>query len=252
MRSAYALILPRVAAVLLSGVIYSGVANSEEVNLEEANSEETNSKMASPQVTSPEVASSQEPKPRAALTENLWLPGSYRDLMPKLRASAEKLQATERCDKVLQGKLHASTRDEQNAVFFLVCRDSSRKTFPVLVDANAQEFEFPLTPEPEPEPEPEPRDLEAERQAYIQRSWASCESMFSHETRFMPKMQLLSEGQVEPLEEDGSLLFVIDFDAENLQGQPLQYRAHCSVADEEAQPVLQIQPRQKALQVQSR
>lgn len=189
----------------------------------------------------------------ADVTDNLWLPGSYLKLMPKLRKSAEKLEASERCDKVLEGKLHDSTRNEEHATFFLICRDASRKTFPVLVDANTLELDFPLWVEPEPEPEPEPRDLEAERRARIQHAWQVCEPLFAKETRFMQNMTLLTKGQPQPLEGgeggeggqggQGSVSFVIDFDAENLRAQPLHYRAHCTTTNEDAPPELVIEAR---------
>lgn len=177
----------------------------------------------------------------SAMTQNLWLPGSYHKLMPELRKGAEKLQATERCAKVLEGKLHNSTQDEGRATFFFICRDSERKTFPVLMDANTLELDFPLTPEPTP------RDLAAERRARIQQAWQQCESSFVRETRFMNKMTILTQGQPKPqTDEDGSVAFVIDFDAQNLHSQPLHYRAYCTSKDDGALPEMSIQPRRSA------
>lgn len=174
----------------------------------------------------------------SAITQNLWLPGTYYKLMPELRKGAEKLQATERCAKVLEGKLHSTTRDEAHATFYYICRDADRKTFPVLVDANTLELDFPLTPEPTP------RDLAAERRARIQQAWQKCESLFARETRFMNKMTLLTQGQPKAqFDDNGGVAFVIDFDAQNLHAQPLRYRAHCMSKDEESLPEMSIQPR---------
>ena len=185
----------------------------------------------------------------SALDDNvLWLPASYQmKLAPELRQAALKLEATERCARVLRGSLHDSTRGIEHAVFLLVCRDPQMKTFSVLADANTLELTL-VVPEKEEvseaeqeEPQPDPAEI---LKARIDALRQECEELFVRKTRFMKKLKRVEVARTDPqVDEQGDIRLSIPFDAESLQGKPLNYVAECSSAAEEAPATFVIKPR---------
>ena len=168
----------------------------------------------------------------------LWLPTSYQNLAPELRQAAKKMELKESCEKVLRGYLHDSSHSIDDATFMIVCRSPDRKTHSVLVNAQSLEVHYPIAVEAPAEPE---RDLEAELKARIEVVWKACEAQYQKKTRFMRNLITLTEGRPDPVvDEDGTISFSVDFDAESLQGAALKYRAPCRSVDDETPPKLSI------------
>ena len=165
--------------------------------------------------------------------EVLWLPASYQvKLAPELREAALRLEATERCERLMRGSLHDSTRGIDNAVFLLVCRDTQHKTYSVLADANTLELTYVVPPEPpaveEEQPQPDAAEL---LRARVDALRQECEQLFVRKTRFMKKLKRVQAGSEDPqVDEQGAITIYIPFDAESLQGKPLNYAAECSSA----------------------
>lgn len=174
--------------------------------------------------------------------KSLWLPASYQKLAVQLRQSALKLEATERCDKVLRGTLHDSSQGLDQAVFLLICRDRARKTFSALADANTLELSYPFAP---PEPLIEPADIAQQLQTRMDAMWEPCQTLYQSKTRFMRNLtRLTKEKPVPEVSDDQVLSLNIDFDAETAQGRPLHYRAVCQSADDGAPVEMKIRARQ--------
>tara|TARA_B100000446_G_C10490458_1_gene319404 strand:- start:326 stop:916 length:591 start_codon:yes stop_codon:yes gene_type:complete len=170
----------------------------------------------------------------------LWLPASYQKLAPELRQAAKKLEATETCDKVLRGYLHDSSRSMEEAVFLLVCRAPDRKTFSVLADAHSLELKYPLAVKKKAK-----QPVAVDVQKRVDTVWKACQTLYKDKTKFMRNLETLTEGQPHP-EVDatgGAVGFVVDFDAESLQGATLRYRASCSSPDDKTPPKLVIRAR---------
>ena len=174
--------------------------------------------------------------------EDLWLPVSYQELAPELRQAALKAEASDVCHKLLRGGIHGSSEGLDKAVFFLVCWDADRKTFPILVDANTLEFTFLKKPDPVEEdaeqsvPDPQER---------IDSVWAECQELYAKKTRHMKSLNTLTHGQPVPDVGEQHLEFQIDFDALSLQGESLHYRASCISANIETPTKLTIHGRKK-------
>ena len=167
----------------------------------------------------------------------LWLPSSYKKLAPELRQAALKAEATDQCVKLIRASLHESTTGLDQAAFLLVCKDSNNKTFPIIADANTLDFTY-LVVEPQG---PSEEELLQER---ITRVWQECQVLFQQKTRLMRNMQRLSEDQpTHQLDEQNLLTMDIDFDAENIKGDPLRYRATCSSHDQESPATIRIRSR---------
>jgi len=174
-------------------------------------------------------------KVMALNAQALWLPASYQELAPSLRKMALAVEEDERCVKVLRGSLHASSKREA-PIYNITCRGADRRTFAVIVDGLSADMEF------QGDAPVEIRGFDEKR---IQAAWQKCEEYLQKKTRFMHNMKRLQQGRPTP---DGSQLgavtFVLDFDAEDLQGKPLRYRATC-FASNDVPAKLSIGPRPK-------
>ena len=165
----------------------------------------------------------------------LWLPGSFQELAPELRQAAKNMEATDRCQKVLRGYLHDSSRSVDDATFMVVCRAPDRKTFSVLVNAQTLEVTYPFADDGKK------TYVGAELQARVDKVWKACKKLYESKTKFMRNLTTLTKGQPNPeVGEAGEVTLAIDFDAESLQGSPLNYRAKCYSADEKTDTKISI------------
>lgn len=167
--------------------------------------------------------------------QSLWLPTSYQELAPSLRKMALAVEDDERCVKVLRGSLHKSSQ-RQSPVFSITCRGADRRTFAVIVDGLTSEMEFQGDA---------PVEIKGFDEKRIQAAWEKCEEYLQKKTRFMHQMKRLKQGRPTPDSSQlGAVTFVLDFDAEDLQGKPLHYRATC-FASNDVPAKLSIGPRPK-------
>jgi len=166
---------------------------------------------------------------------SLWLPASYQDLAPGLRKMALAVEGDERCVKVVRGTLHASSQ-RQTPVYNITCRGADRRTFAVIVDGLTAEMKFQGDA---------PAVIRGFDEKRIQAAWQKCEEYLQKKTRFMHNMKRLQQGRPTPDSTHvGAVTFLLDFDAEDLQGKPLQYRATC-FASNDVPAKLSISPRPK-------
>ena len=169
----------------------------------------------------------------------LWLPASFQKLAPELRQAAKNMEATDRCQKVLRGYLHDSSRAVDDATFMIVCRAPDRKTYSVMVNAQTLEVTYPFADDGTK------TYVGAELQARVDKVWKSCKKLYESKTKFMRNLKTLTKGQPDPQVSDtGAVTLNIDFDAESLQGSPLNYRANCHSPDDKTDTKISIVARQ--------
>jgi len=167
--------------------------------------------------------------------QSLWLPASYQELAPGLREIALAVEADERCVKVMRGTLHASSQ-RHIPVYNITCRGADRRTFAVVVDGLTADMEFQGDA---------PVEIKGFDEKRIQAAWQKCEVFLQKKTRFMHSMKRLQQGRPAPDSSQlGAVTFILDFDAEDLQGKPLHYRATC-FASNDVPAKLSIGPRPK-------
>ena len=191
---------------------------------------------------------------------DLWLPASYKHLVPEFRKSALKLEETERCVRVISGKLKESTARTE-PVFILKCKNRDNKNYVALVNSKSLEINYPnrdLEAERDAKIAQIEADriaeiarleaeeiarLEAERIASIQSKYEECDGLYKAKTRYMKNMKELSRTEPDPAElSEGKASMVFDFDAVTLQGKKLNYRATCHI-DFESPTVVKIKGR---------
>ncbi len=87
--------------------------------------------------------------------------------------------------------------------------------------------------------------LEAERQEQARRGrlWQTCTAQLAAQTADMIAREWLTVAQPEPEVDEGRVRFNIDFNARNLTGTELKYRAYCDAIDQGETVTIEIHPR---------
>jgi len=158
----------------------------------------------------------------SALDENrLWLPKSYERIYLDLKRSAEAAESLDRCVTVLRGTIDFEQSTKAHPIFRIQCRQANGRTYNEMV--NGITYETLTTVEETEDMVAEKLDIQ--KQAY----WQQCNDAFVEKTRLFLDLSVLNE---KPEPEEFSLdhaLFRILFDAKDMDGNQLKYKAVCSV-----------------------
>ncbi len=175
--------------------------------------------------------------------QSLWLPGKYGPLFLELKKAAQSAENLERCVNVLRGTIDLDDSTPTRPVYRFLCRQSNGRTYNEMVDGVTFET---LTTIIEIPVEPTEEELEAlrladekrkqeERDARILHLWTLCEAELGLKVRLMKDVQWVTEFPPVPEEiTDDSATFIVDFDAKNVQGAALLYRAKCRFSENDA------------------
>lgn len=174
--------------------------------------------------------------------KRLWLPTRYQTLFLKLKEAAFAAEAIDRCVTVLRGTLDVEQSTPDHPMYRILCRDPDNRSYTEMVDGLTMET---LTTPKVVEVEPTPEELERQRLMEEARKaaeeaqrkatfWEICQGRILSRTSLMLNLTWLTEGRPEPnpwSEEEA--VFTVDFDAENMWGKPLNYRAICTIRSPE-------------------
>ncbi len=199
----------------------------------------------------------------------MWLPLSYKRYFGQLKRATQAVANLERCSEVRSASLETNLSRKQAPVFKVVCRDNDKRTFAMKVDGNSQdildsrfdggrisfadylaELEFRRQEKLRLE---ELRRQEQERQAELERQqaeqqrqedcWQQCQALLAERTKHMRELTWLTTEMPEPdLSRPEHLIYRVDFDARDLRGRSLRYRATCDAQAEDKIEV-KIRPR---------
>lgn len=196
----------------------------------------------------------------------LNLPRSYQQHYSALQNAAQLASQSSRCVRFLRGELQRDRSSLSHPVFRILCRDDSGKSYALLVDGLTLRLLDETRPQgsisfAELEQESEQQRLAEERQKRellelhnthefqqqvrerYQRVWEQCRERVGLRVGNMHELRWISDEMPEPeLEADDKVIFYIDFDAADLYGQSLKYRAMCSNSMEDEYQIL-IRPR---------
>lgn len=176
-----------------------------------------------------------------ALDESrLWLPSNYESLYLDLKAAAQKAELLDRCVTVMRGTLDLSQSSTVHPIYRIMCRQENGRTYnemvdgltfdtlttvvPVVIALTDEEREAQRLEEERREQEV----LERQKQSYL----SECLAVLDEKTKlFIDKKVLREDIEPESFSMDEAK-FYIDFDAKDVNGIALEYRAICVVAKE--------------------
>ncbi len=173
----------------------------------------------------------------------LWLPSGHVTHFLQLKEAAEAAESLERCTKVLRGTIDFEQSRGDHLIFRILCRQENNKTYNEMVDGQTMET---LTTQVVVEDKMSEEELEMLRLEEERRKqealdlkklndWNSCSEALLNDIRLMDSVEWVGDYPPEPdVFNENETSFTIDFDAKNLQGYPLRYRAKCKVSSEEA------------------
>ncbi len=172
--------------------------------------------------------------------KSLWLPGKYGPLFLELKKAAQSAENLERCVTILRGTIDLDDSTSDHPVYRFLCRQANGRTYNEMVDGLTFEtlttvIELPVEPTAEDlealRLEEEKRKQEA-RDARILKLSGLCQEGLALKVRLMKDVQWITAFPAVPDEiSDESAIFTVDFNAKNVQGAALAYRAVCKFSE---------------------
>lgn len=155
----------------------------------------------------------------------LWLPKTYHSKYIDLVKAAAAAENLERCVDVLEGTIDLSQSTKQHPKYRILCRQPNGRSYNEMVDGLT--FEPHNKPDPEAEERQRRREEQKRRIEFVQ----LCEDELAASTKKMIDFMRITEEQPEPhVWEPEEAQYQIDFDAKNIWGDKLRYRALCTVS----------------------
>lgn len=172
--------------------------------------------------------------------ERLWLSASHSLLFIDLKEAALAAENLERCVSVVEGTIDLDDSKPGHPIYRILCQQKNRRTYNEMVDGISfatltTKIEVPVLPS-ENELEAlriaeEKRKQEA-KDVRIESLSSICEQAINDKTRLMKGVVWLTALPVQPIDMDEtSARFTVDFDAKDIHGGVLKYRANCYFAD---------------------
>lgn len=175
----------------------------------------------------------------------LWLPTSYKHYFAKLRKAAQLAEEkAPRCTEIIDGSLQQKLSTPEQPVFRLICRDENRRSHAMNIDGLTLEvvdldrpggrvnFEQLEAERLQAIKDEELRLADEARLKELQQQkdlWADCQQQVAKKTKNMRAMTVLTEEMpVADGSKEGVTTFLLDFNAEDIYGNPLRYRAACN------------------------
>ncbi|WP_075188355.1 hypothetical protein [Teredinibacter haidensis] len=175
--------------------------------------------------------------------ERLWLPAKYHKYYLDLKESAQAAENLDICVEVLRGTLDFEQSSKNRPIFRIQCRREDGLSYNEMVDGVSKETLTHKAPTEGPLSVKEVERLRMLEEKRKQDYRESCLDEFQKQTIFMLGLQLHTPEQANPLEfNDDSAVFIMEFDAKNIAGTPLKYRATCRVGTDKSAEVV-IKPR---------
>ncbi len=157
----------------------------------------------------------------------LWVPKNYERIYLDLKDAAEAAEKLDRCVKVIRGTIDLEESTREHPIFRIQCRQNNGRTYNEMVDGLTKETLTTV------EVDESLVEIKLEEQKAL--FWSQCKKAFEYKTRLFQGLVLKMES---PEPEEFSLdaaKYVVEFDAEDMYGKALEYRAICTVkAEEEA------------------
>lgn len=172
----------------------------------------------------------------------LWLPKNYERIYLDLKESAKAALKLDRCVKVVRGTVDLEQSSKEHPIFRIQCRQENGRTYNEMVDGLSKKT---LTTVEIDESQDE-SELEERQKVF----WRQCEKAFNTKTRLFQGLKVSEGGNVPREFSESSAKYVIDFDAEDMHGQSLQYRAIC-VAKMDEEPRIVVRKRRMAVNNQN-
>lgn len=180
------------------------------------------------------------PSVMAVDESRLWMPSNYERQYLDLKKAAEVAEELDRCVKVIRGTIDLNQSTKDKPIYRIQCRQENGRTYNEMVDGLS--FDTLTTPKVVEKvltaDEIEAQRLEEERkrleeientkQVFLQQCLTELES----KSKLFINKRLLNDS---PEPEEFSLeqaKYYLDFDAEDIHGVALKYRAICWVEPE--------------------
>lgn len=190
---------------------------------------------------------------------SLWLPKAYESHLNKLIRAAIVIKETEKCHRLLSGKLIEGRSKSDHLIFAFRCRTIERYSFSIEYDNNTQQIKDPYEPFRLREvqarllKEDQERLLNEQKEQQLlqkeldreQQEKAACRLAMKQRIDEFNKPKIIKDSLAGPIIEDNVTIYKLVFDSLSSKNKPLYYKIECKVmTDNDYQ--LRVSPRAKA------
>ncbi len=174
---------------------------------------------------------------------NLWLPAYYQSYLGDLKNAAAAVKKTEKCHRLLSGKLIEGRSSLDHLIFSFRCRTQERYSFSVEFDNNTQLISDPYDPFARKKEE---NRLRKERER-VQRYKEICTQEMKNRINEFKRPKILKDNNLDsPLVKDGMTVYKLSFDSMSSKNKTLLYKIECKViSDNDYQ--IKVSPRAEAM-----
>jgi hypothetical protein len=195
---------------------------------------------------------------------SLWLPKVYESHFSSLKSAASAIKETEKCHRLLSGKLLEGKSNPDHLVFTFRCRTIERYSFSVEFDNNTQQIIDPYDPFARLEEE---ERLRLEEQARLlkeqarllkeqerlqkeldkkQQEETNCQKAMNKRIDEFKEPKIIKDSLSGPIAKDNMIIYGLFFDSKSSKNKTLFYKVECKIlADNDYQ--LKVKPRAKAM-----
>jgi hypothetical protein len=167
----------------------------------------------------------------------LWLPGKYKDLMPKLVDAAIQAERTQRCEWVINGKMNVKKSTPEHHYFVITCRDERRHSYiltyhyPIDGDKASLQSEqgSQKTLGKKNKDANEPMDIEQPK-LDSQAALEICNEAFYVETDSMDGVVIVETDISVVKQDNDSFFYQYPFNIDSVLGNNIRHRADCRVS----------------------
>ena len=174
---------------------------------------------------------------------NLWLPTHYQSYLDDLKNAAAAVKETEKCHRLLSGKLIEGRSSPEHLIFSFRCRTEERYSFSVEFDNYTKLIKDPYDPFALKKEE---NRLRKERER-VQRYKEICQQEMKKRIGEFKKPKVLKNGKADtPVIKDGMTIYSLSFDSMSTKNKTLLYKVECRViGDNDYQ--IKVSPRAEAM-----
>lgn len=177
---------------------------------------------------------------------SLWLPKLYQPYLDDLTSAAIEVKETEKCHRLLSGKLIEGRSNPDHLIFSFRCRTQERYSFSVEFDNNTRLISDPYDPLALKQEEDRLRKEQERVKAYKE----ICQQEMKKRIEDFKQPTIISSNESDsPFVKDGITTYRLSFNSVGSKNKVLFYKIACKVMGDGDGYQIKVSPRVEAMSV---
>ena len=164
----------------------------------------------------------------AVTEDDVWVPKRYTIAKHKLLSTAVEAERTERCARVIEGRMSVEKSTAEAYYFIITCRDKKRTSYNLSYSYQVSGA-MPILLNEQISKEPEVLEEVELPTVSSNEAWPLCLADVKKKTQLMIDVLMLEDNPKPSDVGEPEQEYIIPFEAKNPQGTRLRYQADCKV-----------------------